>query len=199
MGTPSALSTSCGPSRGPLRVPKSSWKGLGASMGGIRVVGGFPDREKVRFRLPEGLQLDLITKFCAASLLPIIAIGVVITFFLNDLIDQRAFGEAKRSARLVAEVAVVQLLAGEDLSDGIDVAKRRTLATAIDDGRLADVSVKKLQIWGPGNRLLFTSAERSSEPSLFELVGIEEALAGETRPVREENHELTVFTPLQTG
>mgnify|MGYP006170425407 CR=1 FL=1 len=33
------------------------------------------------------------------------------------------------------------------------------------DGRLADVSVKKLQIWGPGNRLLFTSAERSSETS----------------------------------
>ena len=92
------------------------------------MVAGSPDRERVRFRLPEGLQLDLITKFCAASLLPILAIGVVITFFLNDLIDQRALGEAKRSARLVSEVAVVQLLAGEDLSDGIALEKRRAIS-----------------------------------------------------------------------
>ena len=157
------------------------------------------EQERVRFRLPEGLQLDLITKFCAASLLPIIAIGVVITFFLNDLIDQRAFGEARRSARLVSEVAVVQLLAGEDLADGIDPKRRNELMRALEDKRLADIRVAELQIWGADNLLLFSSEARLNRPSPHEFLAIEEALAGETRPIRGENYELTVFTPLTSG
>ena len=162
------------------------------------MVAGSPDRERVRFRLPEGLQLDLITKFCAASLLPILAIGVVITFFLNDLIDQRALGEAKRSARLVSEVAVVQLLAGEDLSDGIALEKRRAISQALESGDLADINVDELQIWSRENRLLFSSSERLNRPSPHEFLAIEKALGGETRPIRGEDYELTVFTPLQT-
>ncbi len=158
----------------------------------------FSEPQRVRFHVPEGLKLDLITKFCVASLFPIIAIGVVITFFLNDLIDDRAVDEAMRSARLVSEVGVANSLANEDLSDGLSPVKRDALGAAITDGRLADIELESLAIWNENSQLVFSNVERSLRPTPSEFLAVEDALSGTTRPVRDPNYRLTVFTPLRT-
>lgn len=158
-----------------------------------------PEGRKFGLNLPEGLKLDLVTKFCVASLFPIILIGVVITFFLNDLIDDRAIDEARRSARLVSEVGVAQLLSKEDIREELSDDARRVLNRALHDGRLAEIDIASLEIWKPDRSLLFTSGKHAETPYPHEFLPIDEALSGKTRPVRGDNYELTVFTPLRSS
>jgi diguanylate cyclase (GGDEF)-like protein len=155
--------------------------------------------EGLKVKWPEGLKLDLVTKFSVATLFPIIAIGVIITIFLNDLIDDRAQDEAQRSARLVAEVGVSQLLTDNDLAGALPKQTRDTVSQALSDNRLADVRIAGLQIWNRDKRLLYTSQTRSSAPTPSEFLAIESALGGEIRAVRGENYRLTVFTSLHTA
>jgi diguanylate cyclase (GGDEF)-like protein len=140
--------------------------------------------------------LDLVTKFCAASVVPILVIGVVLTFFLNDLNDDRTVDEAKRSARLVAEVGIAQHLGDGAIEAAVDAQTRTELSNALNSGRLTGIDISDLQIWSPSKRLIYTSEQRLNAPSPHEFVAIEAALSGETRPVKEENYQLTVFTPL---
>jgi len=154
--------------------------------------------EGLKVKWPEGLKLDLVTKFSVATLLPIIAIGVVITIFLNDLIDERAQDEAQRSARLVAEVGVSQLLIGNDLSGDLGQDTRDVVSRALSDNKLADVRISGLQIWNRDKRLLYTSERRLSNPSQAEFIAIESALQGDIRAVRGDNYQLTVFTNIST-
>jgi len=152
--------------------------------------------ESWRIRLPDGLKLDLITKFCVASLVPIILIGLAITWFLLSLIDERTLDEAKRSSRLVSEVGVAQLLADKDLTQGLDDETRATLGRALQDDRLADIKISGLQIWNSDKALLFSNSPRPRNPTPAEFLAIESAVSGSIRPIRGENYQLTVFTPL---
>jgi diguanylate cyclase (GGDEF)-like protein len=143
--------------------------------------------------------LDLVTKFCAASVVPILVIGVVLTFFLNDLNNDRTVEEAKRSARLVAEVGIAQHLGGGAIEDAVDAETRDALSRSLNTGRLSGVDINDLQIWSPAKRLIYTSEERLNAPSPHEFVPIEAALGGQIRIVKEDNYQLTVFTPLLGG
>lgn len=154
--------------------------------------------EGFKLHLPEGLKLDLVTRFSVATLFPIIAIGVVITIFLNDLIDDRAVDEAERSARLVAEVGVADLLEDVDLSKTLSPEVRTTLGEELRDGRVAEVRVSGLLIWNTQKTLLFTTKARPTIPSQGEIIAIESALRGDARSARGENYQLTVFTALHT-
>jgi diguanylate cyclase (GGDEF)-like protein len=153
-------------------------------------------RSEVRHLRPN---LDLVTKFCAASVVPILVIGVVLTFFLNDLNDNRTVEEAKRSARLVAEVGIAQHLGDGAIEEAVDAETRDALSNALTTGRLTGIDISDLQIWSPSKRLIYTSEQRLNGPSPHEFVPIEAALHGETRTVKEENYQLTVFTPLLGG
>ncbi len=154
----------------------------------------------MRLVVPEDrLTLDLITKFCVASLIPITIIGVVLTFFLNDLNDDRTLDQARRSAQLVSTVAMRHLLGEDPLADGLTPESERDLRSALQQGPLGDVKITQLQLWNREKSLAFSSQARNSAPTPQEYLAIESALQGTTRPVRGTDYEVTVFTPFRTS
>jgi diguanylate cyclase (GGDEF)-like protein len=122
-------------------------------------------------------RLSLTRQVALLSLLPMIALGLILARVLQSQVVDRTLADATRSARIIARVGVQPSLSPQNLRDGLAPAEIRAL-----DERLSAPSVgqdlARIKVWNANHEIVYSEDHsligRSPEPS----GDLEDALQG---------------------
>jgi diguanylate cyclase (GGDEF)-like protein len=154
------------------------------------------------------VRLGLLGKFALASVVPILALGLVLSQYVKHQIERRTLSQEVRAAALVARVGLQPHIRPIDLRRGyLPVAQRQALHRALKLKRAED-RVARIKIWNKKAKIVY-SDKKSLIGRRFTLFGpLRQALKGdihsEISPVRRADHAserrvgklLEVYIPL---
>ncbi len=118
-------------------------------------------------------QLGLLGKFAFLSVFPVLALGLVLGYYLNRQIHDRAVKESVKAAQLIAHLGIEPQLAPLDLKRGLSQAQLVQIDNSLRDG-LSESNVQRLKIWNRAGWVVY-SDDRS--------------LIGKTFPLSDELHD----------
>ncbi|MFP5352063.1 MAG: putative bifunctional diguanylate cyclase/phosphodiesterase [Actinomycetota bacterium] len=149
-------------------------------------------------------KMSLLTKFGLISMLPIVALGLVLSHILEGFVRDRAILTARQSIEAAARVGVQPLIRDQDLSEGFSELEYERLDTLLHGEALLDGAAGGYKIFNRDLEVVY-SADRSELGSDGHGEHLTAALAGRTTAtVRtgslegEEVRQLYVFVPVQT-
>jgi signal transduction histidine kinase len=123
-------------------------------------------------------RFSLLGKFAVVSLIPIVALGLVLGRVLEVQIRNQALSNARQLAALVARLGIQPQLSAADLTDGLTPARYRRLDAALRGG-FVGAEVARVKIWSSDHRIVYSDDPNvvgRTFPSSDEL---DEALDGE--------------------
>lgn len=148
-------------------------------------------------------KMSLLTKFGLISALPILALGLILSFILESFVRDRAILTARQSIEAAARVGVQPHITEEDLSEGFTELDYERLNTVLQGESLLGGAVGEYKIWNRDLEVVY-SADRSELGSIGRGEYLQNALAGRTIATErtvvregEEVRQLHVFVPLQ--
>jgi diguanylate cyclase (GGDEF)-like protein len=98
---------------------------------------------------------SLLAKFALASMVPVVAIGFVLGYYLKQRIEQRALANAREVAVLSSRLGFQPLLSPEDLRRGVSPAHVRALDRRLGSDVMGD-QVARVKIWDPAGRVMYS-------------------------------------------
>jgi diguanylate cyclase (GGDEF)-like protein len=125
------------------------------------------------------LRLGLLGKFALASVVPILALGLVLSQYVRHQIEQRALAQEVRAAALVARVGLQPHIRPIDLRRGyLPRAQERALHRALRVKRSED-GVARIKVWNRAGTVVYAD-KRSLIGRRFRVFGaLRTALGGE--------------------
>ena len=136
---------------------------------------------------PRRFSLSLTQQVALLSLVPIAALGFLLTRLLQTQIVSRTLADANQSAQVIAHVAVQPRLSPQDLRTGLSANGTRAL-----DEQLHALSVTnnfaRVKVWNLSNRVIYSDNHRLIGHSFTPSDDLKSALAG--RP-----NNATLVTP----
>ena len=155
-------------------------------------------------------RLSLLGKFALASLIPIVVLGLVLGYYIQQQIKDRALANARQVAVLSSELGIQPLLSPSDLKNGLTPERFRSLDRALGTNVMGD-QVARVKIWNRDGRVAY-SDDRGVVGRRFPISDdLEEALDGmvasevshleaaENAGDREYGELLEVYVPLRFG
>jgi diguanylate cyclase (GGDEF)-like protein len=137
---------------------------------------------------PRRRRLSLTRQVALLSLIPIVALGVILARVLQAQIDARILADATQSARLIAHVGIQPSLTPAGLRDGLSPAEIRAL-----DRRLTGPSVShdlaRIKIWNAAHTVVYSDAHGLIGRSLDPSDDLRDALAGHP-------HDAAIVVPM---
>jgi diguanylate cyclase (GGDEF)-like protein len=132
-------------------------------------------------------RLSLTRQVALLSLVPIVALGLILARVLQSQIQARALADATQSARLIANVAVQPKLSEHDLRSGLSAAEVRALDEQLG---APDVhrDLARIKIWSARDTVVYSDDHSIIGRTLPPSDDLEDALAGHP-------HEAAVVTP----
>ena len=100
-------------------------------------------------------RLGLLGKFALASLLPVVALGLVLAHYLKGQIEERALTNARQAAVLSSRLGIQPLLSASDLRDGLTPEKLRSLDKTLRTD-LIGTDVARVKIWSRDGRVIYS-------------------------------------------
>jgi diguanylate cyclase (GGDEF)-like protein len=159
----------------------------------------------MRLRLPS---VSLLARFGLLSLLPIAALGAVLTYDLRQTMRGEAVEDARTVAKMTARLRMQPLLTPEDLRDGLSERRSRELTTMLRS-ELAAEDVARIKLWNDAGTIVYSDdpslSGRSFPPSahLSEAFGgkviseVTELDAAEHASDRRHGQLVEVYVPLR--
>jgi diguanylate cyclase (GGDEF)-like protein len=129
-------------------------------------------------RTPLRPRLGLVGKFALASLLPIVALGLVLAHYLKGQIEERALANARQAAVLSSRLGIQPLLSPADLSDGLTPEKLRSLDASLRTD-LIGTDVARVKIWSRDGRVIYSDDRELVDQRFPPSDELAEALDGE--------------------
>jgi diguanylate cyclase (GGDEF)-like protein len=133
------------------------------------------------------LRLSLTQQVALLSLVPMVALGFILTRVLQTQIVTRGLANASQSAEVIAHVAVQPRLSPRDLHAGLSANGVRALDEQLR-ARSVTQNLARIKIWNAGNRVVYSDDHRLIGRVFKPSGGLQAALAG--RP-----NSATVVTP----
>jgi diguanylate cyclase (GGDEF)-like protein len=113
-------------------------------------------------RLPR-LRLSLLARFALLSMVPILALGVVLARDLSQSNRAEAISEARTVAKLTARLRIQPLLSPSDLRAGAFSPQRARRLTATLRSELGSEDVTRIKLWNRGGTVVY-----SDDPALVD-------------------------------
>jgi diguanylate cyclase (GGDEF)-like protein len=123
-------------------------------------------------------RLGLVGKFALASLLPIVALGLVLSHYLKGQIEERALANARQAAVLSSRLGVQPLLSRTDLRDGLTSERFRALDASLRTD-LIGTDVARVKIWSRDGRVIYSDDRKLVNRRFPPSEELAKALAGE--------------------
>jgi diguanylate cyclase (GGDEF)-like protein len=102
------------------------------------------------------LRLGLLGKFAIASVVPIVALGLVLSQYVKHQIERRTLSQETRAAALVARVGLQPHIRPIDLRRGyLPPAEEKALHRALEMKRAED-GVARIKIWNKAGRIVYS-------------------------------------------
>jgi diguanylate cyclase (GGDEF)-like protein len=155
-------------------------------------------------------RVGLLGKFAIASLVPIVALGIVLAHVLRAEIRQRALVNARQSAKLLELSLIQPRLTAGDLRGRLPAGRVRTLDQLLR-ASVAGNEIARIKIWKRDGRVVYATDHAIIGKQFPPSSELREALSGDTASEisdlrRAENaHDrsygqlLEVYTPLRFG
>ena len=157
-------------------------------------------------RLRRRPQIGLLGKFALVSVIPVVALGLALGYYLKSKIHDDAFADAARSAELITRLGIQPQLSRSDLRRGLTPERVRVLDGAVQDAHLGKqlVRIEILNrdaqlVYSDDNRLI--GSHRPSRELLGALGGLVTTVApsGANHGAYADDNLLQVFVPLRFG
>jgi diguanylate cyclase (GGDEF)-like protein len=101
----------------------------------------------------------LIRQVALLSLLPIVALGFILTHVLEAQIDDRTLADASQSARLIARVGIQPRLTPASLRHGLSPGAIRALDRELNAPSVAR-DLARIKIWNAGHTVIYSGDHR---------------------------------------
>jgi diguanylate cyclase (GGDEF)-like protein len=122
---------------------------------------------------------SLLGKFALVSVLPIVALGVVLGYYLKGKIEERALTNARELAVLTSEIGIQPYLTPADVERGLTPAQIRALDRALRN-EAVNKKIARLKIWNRDNRIVYSDARGVIGRRFPPADDLREAFAGKT-------------------
>jgi hypothetical protein len=109
----------------------------------------------------------LFAAYAVASLVPVLALGLLLNATLRSEMDERAMNEAVSRAETIADAAIEPVFAGDDLIEGLSPAQRAELAR-LTGSLHGDASVIRLRVRTVDGTIVF-DADRPDAPPVVDV------------------------------
>jgi diguanylate cyclase (GGDEF)-like protein len=106
--------------------------------------------------------------YAAATLVPVVWLGVVLSQTFTQEVDRAALREGEMQARAIADSAIEPFLDGRPLSDGLS-DEARTILTQTTGNLLAEQRVLVLRLRDVDGRVMFDAARPDAPPSAADI------------------------------
>ena len=155
-------------------------------------------------------RLGLLGTFALASVLPIVALGLVLGHYLQGQIESRALGNARQIAVISSRLGIQPLLSPNDLDRGLTPAKLASFDDALGKG-LAGSDIARVKIWNRTGKIIYSDDSALVNRHFTPDDELKEALDGEVASevsglekaenVRDRGYGrlLEVYVPLRFG
>jgi diguanylate cyclase (GGDEF)-like protein len=108
------------------------------------------------FTLP---RFGLLTKFALASVVPMVALGILLSQYLKRQIEDRTLAEATRAATLIARAGIQPQLHPSDLENGLTSAEIKRLDEALHAHQIRG-QVARIKIWNRALEVVYSDDRR---------------------------------------
>ena len=120
---------------------------------------------------------SLLQKFALVGVVPIVALGVVLGYYLKQKIEQRALANAREVAVLTSEVGLLPHLTAADLEHGLSAEKERALDEALANSSVGD-KIARIKVWNLDRRIVYSDAKNAIGRRFPPADDLDEAFAG---------------------
>jgi diguanylate cyclase (GGDEF)-like protein len=141
--------------------------------------------------LPRRARLSLTGQVALLSLIPILALGFVLTKVLQSQIASNALEDASGSAQLLARIAIQPRLSPADLRNGLSATGVRDLDRQLQ-ARSATQNLARIKIWNTRDKVVYSDLHRLIGRTITPSDDLHDALLGHP-------HKADVITPDPTA
>lgn len=143
-------------------------------------------------------RLGLTGKVALWSLVPIVALGLVLARVLQTQIVQRTLADADQSAQLVARLGVQPWLTPRDLHEGLSAKSIHTLDEQLRTRSVSDLA--RIKIWSAAGRIVYSDDHALIGRTLgSDDDDLHDALAGKPNPAEVVTPALHTETASEAG
>jgi diguanylate cyclase (GGDEF)-like protein len=143
-------------------------------------------------------RLSLTGQVALLSLIPIVALGLVLARVLQAQIVERTLADAGESAQLVARLGIQPRLTPRDLRAGLGAAGIRALDEQLRE-RSVTSDLARIKIWNNRGRIVYSDDRALIGRSPGESGDLRDALAGEPDPAEIVTPSLHTETASEVG
>ena len=149
-----------------------------------------------------GGKLGNLGKFAILGAIPIVIFGALLSYLLNDFVNQRTLYVAETQAKLVAGLGPVQDVQAADITNGERSIRWHQLLADLDDTTLG-VEGSTLKVWDTDLQVVFSSDPAVVGHTSYEPRHLRAGLEGETLAITNEPEGeepvLSVITPIRAS
>ncbi|HEX3509493.1 MAG TPA: bifunctional diguanylate cyclase/phosphodiesterase [Solirubrobacteraceae bacterium] len=131
--------------------------------------------------------MSLTRQVALLSLIPIVALGLILARVLQSQIDARVLADATQAARLIATIGIQPRLSPAGLRHGLTPAEIKTLDHQLGTSE-ARRDLARIKIWNAGHTVVYSDDHRLIGRTLVPSDDLHDALAGHP-------HEAAVVEP----
>jgi diguanylate cyclase (GGDEF)-like protein len=143
-------------------------------------------------------RLSLTGKVALWSLVPILALGLVLARVLQSQIEQRTLADADQSAQLVARLGVQPWLTPRDLQQGLSAQSIHRLDVQLRARSVSDLA--RIKIWSAAGRIVYSDDHALIGRTLgADDDDLHDALAGKPNPAEVVTPALHTETASEAG
>jgi diguanylate cyclase (GGDEF)-like protein len=125
--------------------------------------------------------LSLTRQVAVLSLIPVVALGVILAHVLQTQIAARTLADASQSARLLARVGIQPALTPKQMRDGLTPGGVHALDEQLRTPSVAE-DLARIKIWNAQNKVIYSEDHRLIGQTLPPSDDLLDALAGRARP-----------------
>jgi hypothetical protein len=132
------------------------------------------------------------------SLVPIVALGFILTRVIERQVESHSLSDASQSARLIANIGIQPRLTQRELSAGLNRQQVRELDDQLRQ-RSATENLARIKIWNAGHTVIYSDEHRLIGRTLAPSEDLESALAGRPKRPRSSLHSGAPRPPARFG
>jgi diguanylate cyclase (GGDEF)-like protein len=139
-----------------------------------------------RLRRGPSLRLSLTQQVALLSLVPIVALGFILTRVLEGQIVSHSLSDASQSARLIANIGIEPRLTPLELSAGLSPAEVRGLDQQLRE-RSTTENLARIKIWNAQDTVIYSDDHSAIGRTFLASDDLENALAGRPKGAQVVN------------
>jgi diguanylate cyclase (GGDEF)-like protein len=144
------------------------------------------------------MRISLLWKFAIVNLIPILLLGVVLQYYLQSRVQERAQSNATQTALAISRSEVERGLSARELQDGLTKAEVRGLDKALGRPEIRS-DVNAITVWNRSLRVVYSQSRAQIGRRIFPLSNEHRSVLNGHVVSTQSGTNLDIYVPLWLG